>query len=54
MNAKTFTVVSSYVGRDKQPRAFIKGRDLPFLTDRLLSEGASVRIEGDRAVAVSQ
>ena len=46
---QTFTVQSAYVGRDGQPRCYVKNRDTPLLTDTLLNEGDAVVIRGDRA-----
>ena len=50
MTARTFTVVTSYVGRDGQHRVYVNGHALPLRTDVELAEGAAVIIQGDRAV----
>ena len=50
MTARTFTVVTSYVGRDGQHRVYVNGHALPLLTEVALAEGAAVIIQGDRAV----
>lgn len=46
---QTFTVQSAYVGRDGQPRCYVKNRVTPLLTETLLNEGDAVVIVGDRA-----
>lgn len=50
MSRQTYTVEGGYVGRDGQPRVFVRGRALPVLTDEALPEGTSVVIVGDKAV----
>ena len=50
MTARTFTVVTSYVGRDGQHRVYVNGHALPLRTDVALAEGVAVIIQGDRAV----
>lgn len=50
MTARTFTVVTSYVGRDGQHRVYVNGHDLPLRSDTELPEGAAVTIQGDRAI----
>lgn len=46
---QTFIVQSAYVGRDGQPRCYVKNRVTPLLTETLLNEGDAVVIVGDRA-----
>lgn len=50
MNAKTHTVLSGYLGRDGIYRITIKDHPRPYLCDEALPEGASVRLDGGRAV----
>lgn len=46
----TKTVERAYVGRDQQPRVFLRGEPAkPYLTDELLNEGDAVIVRGNRA-----
>lgn len=50
----TKTVERAYVGRDQQPRVFLRGEPAkPYLTDVLLNEGDAVIVQGNRAVRPS-
>ena len=52
---KSYSVESAYVGRDKQPRCYVRvtSRDRispgPYQTDDLLAEGQAVTVSGNRA-----
>lgn len=46
----TKTVERAYIGRDKQPRVFLRGEPAtPYLTEELLNEGDAVIVQGNRA-----
>lgn len=47
---QTYTVLSGYRDRNDQHWITIKGHTRPYLCDEALPEGASVRLDGGRAV----
>lgn len=53
MTTRTHIIESGYVGRDGQPRVFVKGHNKPLLCDEPLPEGTAVIIIGDKAVKAS-
>lgn len=53
MAEPTFTVLNGYLGRDGIYRVTIKDHPRPYLCDKALDEGASVRLDGGRAVKAS-
>ena len=49
---RTHTVERTYTARDGLTRVYVSGWPRPLLCDEPLSEGAAVRIVGEKAVPV--